>query len=410
MLAPRHLVLALCALAAWCSEEVPSEELAREVLGSISDPQTLSQLLQWSLNHSDLDALHAKAEAIRAEAGDVGSSVLSAEGNVGEVIDSGSVSEQKVLPAPADVSTEQRTSVRVEASAESFAARREELSALSAKMFPNQVEIMKSVMRDALNASLELDVREEALLALQELVEDLDNAKDFMAIGGFKQVMELLGSETPALVAGVAWIVGTAVQNQRELQLQMLELHLMAPLLQLLHAHTAAEVRTKALYALSGLLRNCAEAQLQFKQGEGVGVLLRTLADVSSPRLVRKALVLLTDLLAERASREDEELEGREEERSLLSTLQHSPELCEAVLGGLRVPDVDTQEKAVEALQSMLTAGVELDSSAAEGCSSAAMLLALQGFIAQAKGGEGSDEVLALAQRLEAMLVSAQLS
>jgi hypothetical protein len=44
--------------------------LARLCAGALpplqeEDPQTLSQMLQWSLEHQDLDALHAKAEAIR---------------------------------------------------------------------------------------------------------------------------------------------------------------------------------------------------------------------------------------------------------------------------------------------------------------------------------------------------------
>lgn len=33
------------------------------------DPQTLSQMLQWSLEHTDLDALHQKAETIRSSTG-----------------------------------------------------------------------------------------------------------------------------------------------------------------------------------------------------------------------------------------------------------------------------------------------------------------------------------------------------
>lgn len=412
MLAPRQLlcVIALFALAARCSEAADeSAEQAREVLGSISDPQTLSQLLQWSLNHTDLDALHAKAEAVRAKAAAGGGAVLSADGNVGDVrLGDDVASDGTLLPAPSGLPTEPRASVTVEASAKTF-SRREELSAAADAMFPNQVELMRRAMHAALNLSLSVDFRERALLALQELVEDLDNARDFMTIGGFKQVMGLLGSDTPELVAATAWLIGTAVQNQRELQLQMLELELMAPLLKLLLGHVEVDVRAKVLFAISCLLRNCPEAQLDFRRGEGVRVLVEALADVSSPRLVRKALVLLTDLLTESAAHERDLGEVRQ-------ALEHAPHLCEAVLSGLEMKDLDTQEKAVEALNAMVAAGVAVGgirASSGEGCTSKTIHAALHRFVAQgadSSEAEGSEEVMALAQQLEAMFSRAEAS
>jgi len=327
--------------------------------------------------------------------GSSGGAVLSADGNLGDVHLGGFAADGSLLAAPADT-PEPRVSV--EMSAEAFAARRKELSTVAEAMFANQVDLMRDAMHAALNRSLAADVREEALFALQELVEDLDNARDFMTIGGFKQVMELLGSDTPELVAATAWVVGTAVQNQRELQLHMLELELMAPLLQLLHDHSAIDVRAKVLYAVSGLLRNCPEAQLDFRRRQGVSVLVMTLARDSSPRLMRKALVLLTDLLSESAEKEGHFGEVRE-------ALEHAPRLCEAVLSGLRIADLDTQEKAVEALQAMVKAGVMLGGIRvnSEGCAPDTIRAALHSFVAQEAGGsEGSasEEVRALAQQL----------
>merc|ERR1712087_283839 len=124
------------------------------------------------------------------------------------------------------------------------------------------------------------------------------------------------------------------------------------------------------------------------------------MGDVASPRLVRKALVLLTDLLTESAAREDHLGEVRE-------ALEHAPQLCDAVLSGLHITDLDTQEKAVEALQAMVAAGITLGGTSAgsgEGCTSKTVRAALHSFIVQAAdGGEGSDEILAQAQQLEAM-------
>lgn len=55
-------------------------------------------------------------------------------------------------------------------------------------------------------------------------------------------------------------------------------------------------------YAASALLRNCPEAQAHFVQADGVAALVAALAEVRAPKLVRKALVLLTDLLDEQLS------------------------------------------------------------------------------------------------------------
>ena len=48
------------------------------------NPQSLTQLLHWGLQHTDLDELHAKAEGLRAQQGEGSAGVLSAAGNSGE--------------------------------------------------------------------------------------------------------------------------------------------------------------------------------------------------------------------------------------------------------------------------------------------------------------------------------------
>ena len=60
-----------------------------------SDPQTLSQMLQWSLDHTDLGALHEKAEAIRSGSSAEAEGTLSAEGNENDL-----PSPSAALPGP----------------------------------------------------------------------------------------------------------------------------------------------------------------------------------------------------------------------------------------------------------------------------------------------------------------------
>ena len=266
------------------------------------DPQTLSQLLQWSLDHTDLDALHEKAEKVRAAgaatSADEVPGVLSADGNRGEVappvadaLPPGDGAAPSIRPGVEPLTPEKR----------------EALASLSAALLPNAVAMMREALERAVDVGADAEARVAALHDIQELVEDIDNARDFKAIDGFGPTLELLASDEPALQAAAAWVVGTAVQNQRELQLHLVQdLDVLPSLLRLLTSHAHENVRAKSLFATSCLVRNCVEAQATFEAQRGVDALLAALAELGSPRLVRKALVLLTDLLDEEAEADAE--------------------------------------------------------------------------------------------------------
>ena len=88
---------------------------------------------------------------------------------------------------------------------------------------------------------------------------------------GFPVVLRALAEDgAPRLQAAAAWVAGTAVQNNRELQLALVAQGLLPALLRLVGAHAVPEVRAKALYAASGLLRACPEAQAQFTVHDGL--------------------------------------------------------------------------------------------------------------------------------------------
>lgn len=370
------------------SPEPPANDAATDALAGISDPQTLSQLLQWSLKHTDLDDLHRRAEAVRSGQPDPGAAplaeepaVLSASGNAGE------------LPEPSRGTADARPPQRM------TAERRVELDALAQQLMPNTVELMREALSRALDPSLDVDAREEAMLELEDHAADIDNARDLKSIGGFPSVVELMASGEARLQAAAAWIVGTAVKNHRELQLHLLSLDALRSLLALLLSHSDDEVRAKALYALSAMLRNCPEAQAAFAAADGLGSLLSLLSFESErpkPRLVRKALALVTDLLREsrevagsgsgtgdsadadqvpltaaadgqRADDEDEVAAPSAEARAaigaslaeLRASGRNASELCGAVVRCFEmVDDLDSQEKAVQALEQVVAVGL----------------------------------------------------
>jgi len=393
------------------------------------DPQTLSQMLQWSLDKTDLDALHEKAERIRgATSADEVPGVLSADGNRGEVappdaLPPGDGAAPSVRPGVEPLTPEKR----------------EALASLSAALLPNAVGMMREALERAVDVGADAEARVAALHDIQELVEDIDNARDFEAIDGFGPTLELLASDEPALQAAAAWVVGTAVQNQRELQLHLLGLDALPSLLRLLRSHAHENVRAKSLFATSCLVRNCVEAQATFEAQRGVDALLAALAELGSPRLVRKALVLLTDLLDEEAEADAEadaaggvellEVDGEPAagggggggrvRGALSSQLANSSRLCDAVLQSLTapeaVPDLDTQEKAVIALGMLLRTGIVRGGASgggSGGCALAAVGDALAGLQARceeiiSRGDEladGCTDLLSLVGRVRAQI------
>ena len=74
---------------------------------------------------------------------------------------------------------------------------------------PDLVELMRTALENALDSDAVAAARADALGALQELVEDMDNAGDFKTIDGFEQLHALLAEDSAALQAGAAWVLGT---------------------------------------------------------------------------------------------------------------------------------------------------------------------------------------------------------
>ena len=59
--------------------------------------------------------------------------------------------------------------------------------------------------------------------------------------------MALMASEQPVLQTAAVWVLGSAAQNHREIQLHLLEIGALPSLLALVHSHASLELRAKAL-------------------------------------------------------------------------------------------------------------------------------------------------------------------
>ena len=90
-------------------------------------------------------------------------------------------------------------------------------------------------------------------------------------------MIRLLDAELPVMRLGAAWIMGTLVQNNPKSQAAVLAARgggVVVPMLvERARADAEAQVRQKALMALSGLARNCEAGQAAFLASEGVELL-----------------------------------------------------------------------------------------------------------------------------------------
>lgn len=136
----------------------------------------------------------------------------------------------------------------------------------------------------------------EILEELQKSVEDLDNARDFHTIGGFAIMVDVLADgdgysgrappvdvapahfDRDAIKGHAAWVLGTAIKNQADLQTAALGSNAMEPLLRLLKGvKQNPRGSAKGMYALGALLRNHEAAQRHFVELGGVQTLLNLL-------------------------------------------------------------------------------------------------------------------------------------
>ena len=109
------------------------------------------------------------------------------------------------------------------------------------------------------------------------------------------------------------------------------------------------------MYATSALLRNCPEGQWQFQRdGSGLDALLAAMAD--APRVARKALVLVADLIHEHLAAAAAKASGRPTYDGHLHDVRppqplwegaanRGEELCAAALVCLERDDADTQAR-----------------------------------------------------------------
>ncbi|KAI0316470.1 armadillo-type protein, partial [Amylostereum chailletii] len=160
-------------------------------------------------------------------------------------------------------------------------------------------ELMKEALEKALDETLPEDARVSALDDMEMLVEHIDNASDLEKLKMWEPLRTLLvaPSSTDGIRLQALWVIGTAVQNNPAAQKACLSHDPLPAVLPLLSPSVrSAALRSKAVYALSGLLKHNASAVDQLEQTGGWDVLRDALQD-SDISVRRKTAFLLNTLL-----------------------------------------------------------------------------------------------------------------
>ncbi|XP_015088762.1 hsp70-binding protein 1 [Solanum pennellii] len=142
---------------------------------------------------------------------------------------------------------------------------------------------------------------EDMLDELQEHVESIDMANDLNSIGGLVPLLGYLKNSHANIRAKAAEVVSTIVQNNPRSQQLVMEANGLEPLLSNFTSDSDVTARTKALGAISSLIRHNKPAIAAFRLANGYAGLRDALSS-ESVRFQRKALNLIHYLLHENRS------------------------------------------------------------------------------------------------------------
>ncbi|NP_001121272.1 HSPA (heat shock 70kDa) binding protein, cytoplasmic cochaperone 1 L homeolog [Xenopus laevis] len=164
----------------------------------------------------------------------------------------------------------------------------------------DEVKIMKECLKELSNETHngdEEDAKEQALELLADLCDNLDNASDFCKLGGMNL---LLSRYVNCPQAELRWrsadLIGICSQNVPFVQETALRLGAVKILLQLLDLDSNDQVRIKALFAISCLVREQEEGLAEFLKQDGFSVLMRAMQS-DAQKLKVKSAFLLQNLL-----------------------------------------------------------------------------------------------------------------
>lgn len=235
---------------------------------------------------------------------------------------------------------------------------KEEFEKLNVKM-ETDYEIMDKLISKFNSSASTLDEKVAALYDLEYYVHQVDNAKDFLSMGGLRLVIEGLNSTEAVLKEHAAFVLGAALSSNPKVQVEAIEGGALQKLLVIVATEQPQAVKKKALFALSSLLRHFPYAQQQFLKLGGLQVLRGLFRQPGTSALCVRAVTLLYDLIVEKMLLEDSQHSDHMEKVQQYRRVQLVPAVleqdwCVAVPGLLALPEHDAREKVLKAVSVLM--------------------------------------------------------
>ncbi|XP_035745113.1 nucleotide exchange factor SIL1 isoform X1 [Egretta garzetta] len=230
---------------------------------------------------------------------------------------------------------------------------KEEFEKLNMKM-ETDYEIMVKLISKFNSSASTLDEKVAALYDLEYYVHQVDNAKDFLSMGGLQLVIDGLNSTEAVLKEHAAFVLGAALSSNPKVQIEAIEAGALQKLLVILATEQPLAVKKKALFALSSMLRHFPYAQQQFLKLGGLQVLRSLFRQKGMETLHVRVVTLLYDLIMEKMLLEDSQHGDQMEEKiqqyrqvKLVPAVVEQ-DWCVVVSNLLAMPEHDTREKVLK--------------------------------------------------------------
>ncbi|MFT7810172.1 nucleotide exchange factor SIL1 [Arapaima gigas] len=225
-------------------------------------------------------------------------------------------------------------------------------------------QVMSRLVAQFNHSNATVDERVSALLDLEYLVHQVDNAQDLVNMGGMKLVIDALNSTDVRLQESAAFVLGSALSSNPRVQVEAVEGGVLQKLITLLATDRPLSVKKKVLFAVSSLLRNFPFAQSRFLKLGGVQMLGDLFRSPAATSLRVRVITLLYDMLIEKELVSQAGLDPipdlsyqerlRQYAQVSLHPLLAEQGWCSLVPELLASPEHDCREKALRTLLAMM--------------------------------------------------------
>ncbi|XP_017568885.1 nucleotide exchange factor SIL1 isoform X2 [Pygocentrus nattereri] len=230
-------------------------------------------------------------------------------------------------------------------------------------LMETDIQIMRKLLSQFNSTGSTVDQRVTALLDLEYLVHQVDNAQNLVSMGGMKLITDSLNNTDVRLQENAAFVLGSAISSNPSVQVEALESGALQKLLNLLATPHPVSVKKKALFALACLLHHFPFAQSQFVKLGGLQVLGELFQVQGADALRVRIVTLLYDMITEKEliSQTGKDAVPDSSHQDYLQYTEYSllPMLveqgwCTFVPELLVSPEHDRREKALHALLAMM--------------------------------------------------------